>query len=93
MLARRSPSATSDSTWRMARLSVRACARWAGREISIARAEREAVGVANDGADDDFSDEPQIGDHAAQHRDLSRVLLAEEGEIGLGGDQQLGDRR
>ncbi len=60
-------------------------------EIRVARAERKAVGVANDGADDDFRGEAQIGNHAAEDGDLGCVLLAEEGEIGLGGDEELGD--
>ena len=75
----------------MARLSVRAWLRSARCEISVARAERKAVGVADDGADDDFSGEQQIGDHAAEDGDLRCVLLAEEGAVGLGGDEQLGD--
>ena len=62
-----------------------------GAEVGVARAEREAVGVADDGADDDFGAETQIGDHAAEDGDLGRVFLAEEGEVGLGGDEQLGD--
>ena len=56
-------------------------------EIRIARAERKSVGVAHDGADDDFSGEQQIGGHAAQHGNLRCVLLAEKGAVGLGGDE------
>ena len=70
---------------------MRAWARSDGREIGVARAEGEAVGVADDGADDDLRREAQIGDHAAEDGNLGRVLLAEEGAIGFGGDQQLGD--
>ena len=60
-------------------------------EIGVARAEGEAVGIADDGADDDFRGEAQVGNHAAQDGDLGRVFLAEEGAVGLGGDEQLGD--
>ena len=35
--------------------------------------------------------EAEIRDHAAKDGDLGRVFLAEEGEVRLGGDEQLGD--
>ncbi len=60
-------------------------------EVDVARANGEAVGIADDGAYDDFDCEAQIGDHAAEDGDLGRVFLAEEGEVGLGGDDKLGD--
>jgi hypothetical protein len=62
-----------------------------GAEVDVAGAEGEAVGVANDGADDDFDREQQIGGHAAENGDLGGVFLAEEGAVGLGGDEELGD--
>ena len=61
------------------------------REVSVARAEREAVSVAHDGAHDDFGGEQQIGSHAPQDCNLRCVFLAEVGAVGLGGDEQLGD--
>ena len=62
-----------------------------GAEVGVARTEGEAVGVADDGADDDLRRKAEIGDDAAQNGDLGRVFLAEEGAVGLGGDEQLGD--
>ena len=56
-------------------------------EVGVARAEREAVRVAHDRADDDSCGEQKIGSHAPQDGNLRRVLLAEEGAIRFGGDE------
>ena len=75
----------------MARLSTRAWARCGGVEVAVARTEREAVGLADDGADDDGCRQAKVADHAAEDGDLRGVFLAEEGEVGFGGDEQFGD--
>jgi len=62
-----------------------------GTEIDVARAESEPIRIADDGADDDLRRETKVGDHTADHGDLGCVFLAEEGAIGFGGDEQLGD--
>ena len=67
--------------------------RSAGLRYDIAGAESQSVEVADDGADDDFGGEAQVGDHAANDGDLGGILLAEECAVGLGGDEQLGIRR
>ena len=61
------------------------------REVSVARAERKTVSVADDGAHDDFGGQQQVGSHAPHDCNLRCVFLAEEGAVGLGGDEQLGD--
>ena len=63
------------------------------REKCVAGTESKPIEIADDGADDNFDGEEQIGNHAANDGSLSRILLAEKSFIGFGGDEQLGDDR
>jgi hypothetical protein len=60
-------------------------------EVDVSRAESQAVGLADDGTHHNFGGEAQVGNHAADDGYLGRVFLAEEGAVGLRGDEQLGD--
>ena len=91
--ARRSPAATSASTWRTARLRDERLRALGGAEIDVARAERQPVGSRTMGQTTISVAEPQVGHHAPQHGHLCSILLAEEGAVGLRGDQQLGNHR
>jgi len=62
-----------------------------GSEIGVAGAEGEAIGVADDGADDDFRGEAQIGDEAPDDGNLGGVFLAKLRAIRLGSEEQLGN--
>src|ERR1035437_4348775 len=46
-----------------------------GAEVEVAGAEGQAVGLADDGADDDFGGQGQIGRHAAEDGKLGGGLL------------------
>src|ERR1017187_5372969 len=61
-----------------------------GTEIDVAGAESQAVGLADDGANHDFCGQAEVCEHAAEDGDLGGIFLAEEGAVGLGGDEELG---
>jgi len=62
-----------------------------GREIAVARAHGEAIGLADDGADGDVYGEVEVADHVAEDGDLSSVLLAEVGAVGRDDVEEAGD--
>ncbi|MCZ7588060.1 MAG: hypothetical protein M5U27_04200 [Gaiella sp.] len=65
-----------------------------GGQADVPRRQREPVGVAHRGHDGELELEVQVGDHAAQHLDLLRILLAVEREVGPDGVEELeADRR
>ena len=67
-----------------------ACA--SGPRWTIAAREREAVGLAHGRAADDLDvPEAEVALHAADHRELLVVLLAEHRDVGPRGEEELGD--
>ena len=62
-------------------------------EVGVARAHRQAVGLAHGRHRPDPHREVEVAGHAPDHRDLLRVLLAEVGDVGLNGVEELGDHR
>ena len=62
-------------------------------EVGVARAHRQAVGLADDRQHLDPHREVEVGDHAADHRRLLGVLLAEVGDVGADDVEELGDDR
>ena len=62
-----------------------------GAKVDVARAQRQPVRLADDGAHYNFGRQTQIGDHAAHDSTLGCILLAEEGAVGLGRHEQLGN--
>ncbi len=75
----------------MARLSVSAWMRSAGLRYRLRELRARPSGSRTMGQTTISCGEAQVGDHAAQHGNLGGVLLAEEGAVGLAGDEQLGD--
>ena len=60
-------------------------------QAHVAARQRQPVGLADGGADLDPHRDVEVAHDAADDRDLLRVLLAEEGDVGLGDVQQLRD--
>ena len=65
-----------------------------GREVDVARRQREAVGLADGRAGDDLGRDRQVERHPADDHDLLGVLLAEVGVLGADEvEQDRDDRR
>ena len=62
-----------------------------GVEIGVAGAHRQAVGLADDRQHLDPHREVEVADHAPDHGRLLGVLLAEVGDVGPDGVEELGD--
>ncbi|AAW75616.1 ATPases involved in chromosome partitioning [Xanthomonas oryzae pv. oryzae KACC 10331] len=54
-----------------------------GRQILIARAHRQAIGLAHDAAAQDLDRKRQVGHHLPDHSQLLVILLAEGGHVRL----------
>jgi len=67
----------------------RGCA--ARREVTVARAESEAVGLAHYRAGDNLHGKIEIAHHGAQDGKLRGILLAEVGTVGRDDMEELGD--
>ena len=76
-----------------ARESATARSRSSGVEADVAAGQREAVGLAHGRDDLELDRQVEVAHHPAQDRDLLRVLLAEEGDVGRDDVEQLGDDR
>jgi len=62
-----------------------------GCEVTVARAEGEAVGFAHDRAGDKFHRKIEIAHHGAENGNLRGILLAEVGSVGRDDVKELGD--
>src|SRR5712664_2151201 len=62
-----------------------------GIQIRVARREREAIRLADDGADDDFGVEIEVARYLGDDTDLLRVFAAEVGKIWLDDLEQFHD--
>ncbi len=62
-----------------------------GAEVGVARAHRQAVGLAHDRQRLDPHREVEVADHAPDHDRLLGVLLAEVGDVGPDRVEELGD--
>ena len=60
-------------------------------EVGVARAHRQAVGLAHGRQHLDPHREVEVADHAPDHRRLLGVLLAEVGDVGADRVEELGD--
>ena len=60
-----------------------------GREIGVARGEREAVGIADGGRADDLERKIEVAHHLPDDAELLIVLLAEHGDVGRDLHEQL----
>ncbi len=64
-----------------------------GREVGVARRQRQAVRLAHDRTADHLGGEIEIARHAADDGELLEVLLAEEGQLRARQGEELGDHR
>ena len=88
---RASPRGRSRSAAARARESATARSRSRGVEVGVARAHRQAVGLAHGRQHLDPQREVEVADHAPDHRRLLGVLLAEVGDVGADDVEELGD--
>ena len=64
-----------------------------GRKIGVAGAHRQAIGLANGGADGDLDRQAEIANHPLHHERLLPVLRPEVGDVGGDGEEQPADDR
>ena len=62
-----------------------------GREVGVARGEREAVRLAHGLADDEAQRKVQVAHHPADHGDLLQILAAEVRDVGRDLEEELRD--